>query len=80
MLESAVGASVCIALAMLDNFTYPADIFPSDRFYREDLADPPIGLARSGSGVPGVAALPALAEPVLERLERQTLERAVITR
>ncbi len=34
MLESAVGARICVALAMLDNFTYPADIFPSSRFYQ----------------------------------------------
>jgi len=32
MLESATGAAACVALAMLDNFTYPADIFPSARF------------------------------------------------
>jgi O-succinylbenzoate synthase len=55
MLESAVGASHCIALATLDNFSYPADIFPSDRFYREDLADPPIRLIRSPGGLPQVS-------------------------
>ena len=32
---------------MLPNFTYPADIFPSSRFYRQDLADPPIELVRT---------------------------------
>ncbi|HLQ46187.1 MAG TPA: o-succinylbenzoate synthase, partial [Planctomycetaceae bacterium] len=31
MLESSIGASLCVSLAMLDNFTYPADIFPSSR-------------------------------------------------
>ena len=54
MLESAVGASHCVALAMLPNFTYPADIFPSSRFYREDLADPPLELIRTREGQPGV--------------------------
>ncbi|HUG92606.1 MAG TPA: o-succinylbenzoate synthase [Planctomycetaceae bacterium] len=79
MLESAVGASFCVALAMLDNFTYPADIFPSERFYAEDLADPPIRLGRPNDGVPEVAALAVLPEPVAGRLERQTVERAVVT-
>ena len=40
MLESALGASVCIALATLDNFTYPGDLFPSERFYENDLCKP----------------------------------------
>tara|TARA_Y100000996_G_scaffold172849_1_gene134329 strand:+ start:218 stop:1315 length:1098 start_codon:yes stop_codon:yes gene_type:complete len=40
MLESALGASICIALATLNNFTYPGDLFPSNRFYKEDLCQP----------------------------------------
>ena len=40
MLESALGVSTCIALATLDNFTYPGDLFPSDRFYTDDLCKP----------------------------------------
>ena len=40
MLESALGVSICIALATLDNFTYPGDLFPSDRFYKNDLCKP----------------------------------------
>jgi o-succinylbenzoate synthase len=79
MLESAVGASFCIALAMLDNFSYPADIFPSARFYREDLADPPIRLERSPGEAPAVAALETLPDPDSGRLDRQTIERAVIS-
>src|SRR5687768_3155932 len=45
MLESAVGAAHCIALATLPAFTYPADIFPSTNYYREDLAEPPVALS-----------------------------------
>ena len=37
MLESSLGVSTCIALATLDNFTYPGDLFPSERFYKDDL-------------------------------------------
>ncbi len=40
MLESAVGAMHCAALATLPNFTYPADLFPSSRFYSSDLSTP----------------------------------------
>jgi O-succinylbenzoate synthase len=81
MLESAVGASLCVALAMLENFTYPADIFPTSRFYREDLADPPIVLAKGPDGSPQVAAanVPGIAsEPVPERLEKLCVARAVV--
>jgi len=56
MLESAVGARLCVALAMLDNFTYPADIFPSSRFYRRDLGRPELTLTRAADGTPQVAA------------------------
>ncbi|MFQ5730362.1 MAG: o-succinylbenzoate synthase [Planctomycetaceae bacterium] len=79
MLESAVGASVCVSLAMLDNFTYPADIFPSSRFYAEDLSAPPVVLHRSADGVPSVRAPRELPEPVPERLERRCVQRVVVT-
>jgi O-succinylbenzoate synthase len=56
MLESAVGARICVALAMLDNFTYPADIFPSSRFYTRDLSQPPLELTAGPDGAPQVVA------------------------
>lgn len=59
MLESGVGARICASLAMLDNFTYPADIFPSRRFYAHDLADQELELTRGPDGAPQVAALDA---------------------
>ncbi len=78
MLESAVGASLCVALAMLDNFTYPADIFPSSRFYHEDLGDPPIELIRLPNGTPGVRAPQRLPEPHPERLRKLTVQSATL--
>jgi O-succinylbenzoate synthase len=78
MLESAVGASHCVALAMLDNFTYPADIFPSSRFYREDLADAPLELIRTADGFPGVRPFAVLPQPHPQRLERLTVAKATI--
>jgi o-succinylbenzoate synthase len=78
MLESAVGASHCVALAMLDNFTYPADIFPSSRFYARDLSEPPIELLTPPGGVPSVRALERLPEPNAELLARQTVQHAAV--
>lgn len=45
MLESNIGAAHCLALATLPNVKYPSDVFPSDRFYKHDLADPPTVLS-----------------------------------
>lgn len=78
MLESAVGARICVALAMLDNFTYPADIFPSRRFYVEDMSLPELELVTE-SGVPTAVAVDApgiAAAPDGERLARCTVARA----
>lgn len=76
MLESSLGANLCVALAMLDNFTYPADIFPSSRFYHQDLAEPALQLTALADGTPGVQAPKTLPEPDLTRLEKLTVERA----
>jgi O-succinylbenzoate synthase len=81
MLESAVGAGQCVALAMLDNFKYPADIFPSSRFYDDDLADPPISLTLSSTNRPAVAApnTPGSpSRPNLERLAKATIRHATV--
>ena len=70
MLESAVGACHCIALATLPNIGYPADIFPSSRFYRKDLSVPEIQLSAPGRiralPGPGIGCVPDRGE--LERL------------
>lgn len=78
MLESACGSAHCTALAMLDNFTYAPDIFPSARFYVEDLSDPPLEL-ESIDGLPGVRAPLELPEPNPQRLKKLTLQHAVIS-
>ncbi|RIK81763.1 MAG: o-succinylbenzoate synthase [Planctomycetota bacterium] len=81
MLESAVGARICIALAMLDNFTYPADIFPSRRFYADDLSGPEVDLVRDSAGVPSVLALETSgigAAPHPDRLRACTVAEASV--
>ena len=78
MLESATGAAICTALAMLDNFTYPADIFPSSRFYHQDLAEQPLELITLVDGLPGVEAFSNIPEPDPRRLQQLCVERAVV--
>ena len=79
MLESALGASFCMALSTLPNMKYPSDVFPSTRFYERDLSAPPLELSGPSQMVlnetPGAGA-----EPVPELLEQQTIDRAVIDR
>jgi o-succinylbenzoate synthase len=77
MLESAVGARHCLALATLPNFKYPSDIFPSARFYKKDLADPDITMAGPGRiEAPAIAGVGA--DPNPEELVRLTVEHAVL--
>jgi len=75
MLESSVGGHHCLALASLPNFTYPGDLFPSDRFYHNDLSHPPMKLSGPSEmempNVPGCGA-----EPDAQRLHQNTLEHA----
>ena len=81
MLESAVGSAFSTALATLDNVRYPADVFPTDRHYARDLAEPEVDFVGSEGGgrfalaadVPGIAPTPAATQ-----LAAQTLERAAL--
>ena len=49
MLETGVGRAHNIALSTLPGFTLPGDLSASDRYYREDLIDPPVGLNPDGT-------------------------------
>lgn len=77
MLESGIGAGICAALGTLPGFTYPADLFPSTKWYVEDITEHWIELdddcrVRLGDRV-GVGY-----EPVEERLEGVTVRRDVV--
>ena len=76
MLESAVGAALCVEVATLANFTYPGDLFPSSRFYTQDLADPPTELTPDNTFKSYTEGLPA---PDSERLEKLTVRHKTIT-
>lgn len=80
MLESGIGSGVNIELATLGNFTYPGDLFPSERFYVQDLTEPGVAFAPGKLGfqpssVPGIPY-----EPVLDRIEKRTVRKAVVKR
>lgn len=77
MLESAVGAAHCAALATLPNVQYPSDIFPSDRFYAQDLGNPETVMA--GSSVIRATSKPGIGcEPNPELLQKYQVEYANI--
>ena len=77
MLESGVGAGICAALGTLPGFNYPADVFPSRKFYVEDITDRWVEQDENCNVVldetPGVGF-----DPVPERLEKVTVMRAVV--
>lgn len=58
MLESSLGASICVELGTLPNFRYPNDIFPTAHFHRTDLTETRLefgqGLTFQPSSVPGI--------------------------
>jgi O-succinylbenzoate synthase len=73
MLESAVGAAHCLAMATMPNMKYPNDIFPSSRFYKQDLGRPEMNL--SGPSQVTATSLPGLGvEPDPEQLARVMVE------
>jgi O-succinylbenzoate synthase len=71
MHEFGIGRAANVAISSLPGFTLPGDVSGSDKYYREDLVDPPI-LAHQG--VVTVSDRPGLGvEPVEDRIRRQTL-------
>jgi O-succinylbenzoate synthase len=77
MIESALGQAQSIALATLPNMRYPGDIFPSARFYAQDICEPAIAYA-----APSEIAAPMEPgfgrAPDERRLRAHTLARATV--
>ena len=78
MLESATGGALCTALACLPNFTYAADIFPSDRYYQQDLSDNPLELSTDATGHPQIATYSEIPAPNMQRLQQWTIQSTVL--
>jgi o-succinylbenzoate synthase len=49
MLETGIGRACNVALATLPNFRLPGDISASDRYWAEDIVEPPFILQRGGT-------------------------------
>jgi O-succinylbenzoate synthase len=78
MLESGIGRAHNVALASLPNFTLPGDISASDRYWVEDIVEPPFVL--NADGTIDVPAGPGIGVAVRrERLEAVTVRKAVYT-
>jgi len=75
MLESAVGAAICLELATLDNFTYPGDVWPSSKAYAVDLGTPELVLTERCTFEPLTGPLP---EPHPERLAEATVNKETV--
>ena len=79
MLESGIGRAHNVALASLPNFTLPGDISASDRYYVEDVVDPPFRLTERGTL--RVPAGPGIGVTVREdRIEKYCVRRQTIVR
>ncbi len=72
MLETGIGRAANLALASLPGFTLPGDTSASDRYFTEDLVDPPFRLSSDGTlPVPEGPGLGVEVDPA--RLDRATI-------
>ena len=77
LLESGIGRLHNVALASLPGFTLPGDVSASERYYAEDLVDPPVTMARDGTIE--VPSAPGIGHTVLvDRLEKSSVRRATV--
>ena len=73
-LETGIGRAHNIALSSLPNFSLPGDISGSDRYYDEEIVDPPIVCVKGQIEVPQI---PGLGFEVNdERIEKYTVKEA----
>ncbi len=76
MLETGIGRAGNVAVASLPGFTLPGDISASDRYYRDDIADPPFVLNPDSTlDVPKGVGLGVTVN--LDRLNAVTVQREV---
>ncbi len=72
MLETGIGRAHNVAMASLPNFTLPGDVSASDRYWHEDIIDPPFAL--NPDGTIDVPTQPGLGVTVLrDRLEKASI-------
>jgi O-succinylbenzoate synthase len=78
MLESGIGRAHNIAMATLAGFTLPGDVSASERYWKEDIIDPPVTVSSTGTITapdrPGIGF-----EVNLARIEKLTVRRETIS-
>lgn len=78
MLESGIGRAHNIALATLPNFVLPGDVSASERYWEEDIIDPPVTVTPRGT-IP-VSQKPGLGYDLkLDLIEKLTVRKEVIS-
>ncbi|MFN4181695.1 MAG: o-succinylbenzoate synthase, partial [bacterium] len=68
LLETGIGRAANLSLACLPYFNYPGDISASDRYFVEDIIDPPF-ILQKGSRIQAPSAPGLGVAPVLSRLK-----------
>lgn len=76
MHEFGVGRAANLAINSLPGFTLPGDISGSDKYYREDLVEPPIRAERGAVAVPTGPGIGY--RPVADRIARHALREATL--
>lgn len=75
LLETGIGRAHNIAMASLPDFTLPGDVSASDRYWHEDIIDPPFVL--NGNGTIDVPSKPGLGVAVVrDRLQKVSAQMA----
>jgi o-succinylbenzoate synthase len=76
MHEFGIGRAANVAIASLPGFTLPGDVSGSDKYYAEDIVDPPI-LAHEGS-IRVFDGRGLGVEPLADRIENRTLRKFTV--
>jgi len=77
MLESSIGASICASLATLPGFTYPADIFPTGKFYTRDAGGVEVRVD-AGYVLDLKGLWPVASDPNIECIDEMTVAKTVL--
>ena len=78
MLETGVGRAVNIHLSTLPNFTLPGDLSATDRYFAEDVAEPPFVLNTEDSTVSVPTGVGIGVEVQLDRVEKRRLRHEIV--
>jgi O-succinylbenzoate synthase len=77
MHEFGIGRAANLAIASLPGFTLPGDVAGSDRYYRQDLVEPPILATRGALAVPSGPGLGV--EPLEDRIRAHSRRTATLS-